>query len=154
MGHHISAIISKAPYNEEAAKEYDLPVFVEKGFAIDGLDASHSDYWTEKLNLEYLEERIIVLDSVTTHHFSQALFENQVYAIINTDYLGGKGDQAASVYQEGQIIYSSERERLGPINHALKLIGVKKPLLGDRFTSIGLAKYRWFDDHFEKYEDL
>jgi hypothetical protein len=34
----------------------------------------------------------------------------------------------------------------GPIDRALKLIGVKRGLLGDRFSALGLGKFRSNDD--------
>jgi hypothetical protein len=37
----------------------------------------------------------------------------------------------------------------GPIDRALRLIGVKRPLLGDRFQTLGLEAYRSNDDLIE-----
>ena len=34
VGHNISALVAKAPIDVDAAKRFDLPVFVQNGFAI------------------------------------------------------------------------------------------------------------------------
>jgi hypothetical protein len=38
MGHNITAIITKAGIDEKKAMEFDLPVFIENGYAIIALD--------------------------------------------------------------------------------------------------------------------
>lgn len=149
MGHNISAIIAKAGIDEKKAKEFDLPVFMENGYAIIALDEGHSDFWTERLGLTDTDENQIILDCKVTHLFAREIGIKR-YAIINTDYFGGVGEQYAAVYEDGKVIMKTEE---GRINKALKLLGVKCTPGYDEFDSIGLGKYRSFDDLFEKYWD-
>jgi len=149
MAHHISAIIGKAPIDKEKAAIYDLPVFEENGYVIVGLDNYHSDYWDKELGFHDNKCNEIILDSKCTHFFANEIGLIK-YAIIETYYFGGIGEQKAVVYNNAEMIYPTT---LGGINHALKMLGVRKKLFRDRFDSINLGKYRDLDDYFEKYHD-
>lgn len=153
MGHHISAIVSKLPYDEAAAERYGLPVFAERGFAIVGLDPSHSDHWAEELGLGYGGGGLIILDNTVTHFFAEKLFGDRPYAVIETEYHGGQGVQAAAVFQRGQVLMPAEQSEGGVINKALATIGVEASFLNgcDAFDYLRLGNYRHFDDAFEKY---
>ncbi len=67
-------------------------------------------------------------------------------AYVETDYFGGVGGQGAAVYSDRQVIMEPEWGESGSINRALKMIGVKRNLLGDRFSALGLGAYRSNDD--------
>jgi hypothetical protein len=150
MGHQITAIVTGLPIDEHKAQEFDLPVFIENGYRIIGLDVAHTDYWTERLNFQYIDDDVeIPLDCETTHYFAEELGISK-YAIIHTDYLGGIGDQFAAVYEHGCVAMAAEADG---INRALRLIGVKCLPGLDEFDSINLSRYRHFDRHFEKYWD-
>jgi hypothetical protein len=150
MGHQITAIVTGLPIDEQKAQEFDLPVFIENGYRIIGLDVAHTDYWTERLNFQYIDDDVeIPLDCETTHYFAEELGISK-YAIIHTDYLGGVGDQFAAVYEHGCVVMAAEADG---INRALRLIGVKCLPGLDEFDSINLSRYRHFDRHFEKYWD-
>lgn len=150
MGHNISALIAKSPVDYDVAKKYDLPVFEENGFVIVALDVRHSDFWTEKLGLEFGYKSDVMMDCHATHYFARELGFNK-FAIIFTDYHGGNGSQSAVAYENGvQILPATE----GGINKALRLIGVKrKYFVIDQFDVIKLGQYRSWDDYFQKYED-
>ncbi len=150
MGHQITAIVTAQSIDEDRAREFDLPVFVEHGYTIVGLDVAHTDYWTDRLNLPYTDDNsAIILDCQTTHYFARQL-DIKRYAIIHTDYLGGIGDQFAVVYEADRVVMTTTA---GGINQALRTIGVKCSPGLDEFDSINLAKYRHFDQYFEKYWD-
>ena len=150
MGHHISAIIGKAPINKEKADEYDLPYFVENSFVIVALEASHIDFWDKKLGYGYEKMSKLFMDSKCTHFFAQEIGLSN-FAIIFTDYFGGSGSQSATVYNSGkQILPPTENG----VNKALRKIGVERSLFKDEFDTIGLGKYRHWEGLFEKYEDL
>ena len=148
MGHQITAIVTALPIDERKAQEFDLPVLIENGYAIVGLDVAHTDYWTDRLNFpDDDDDRQIILDCLITHYFARALGITR-YAIIHTDYLGGVGEQFAVVYEDDRAIMATAA---GAINLALRLIGVKCLPGLDEFDSLNLAKYRHFDRYFEKY---
>ena len=153
MGHSISAIIGKAPISKTIAKSFDLPTIERDQFIIIPLNACHSDFWTDKLDLNEFEDRDIILDCVSTHYFAKKLFKNKPYAIIETDYFGGTGDQAALLYQDGKLIKDEGRQSIGPINRILKELGVNKGVFKDEFDRMGLGNYRYFENYFSKYDD-
>lgn len=145
MGHHISAIITKGQVDRSITDKYDLPVFEENGFSIIALDAGHSDYWAEQLNIEFKCNRKIIPDNEVTHFFCRELGLS-LYAIIVTEYFGGRGSQSAAVYKSGELILEGVK-----INKALRKIGVVRGILRDEFTKINLGEYRSFEDYFDKY---
>ncbi len=67
-------------------------------------------------------------------------------AYIETDYFGSNGSQGAVVYSGREVVMKPEWSHSGPVDRALKLIGVKRGLVGDRFSAFGLGKYRSNDD--------
>ena len=72
----------------------------------------------------------------------------EMVAHIETDYFGGSGYQAATLFINGKEVYSKSSEhefRVSPINDVLKLMGVNKTSL-DEFDTIGLGNYRSNDD--------
>ena len=148
MGHNISALIAKAPIDMDAARQFDLPVFVQGGYAIVALHYEHCDHWTEKLGIEPCAGAwSIVLDLPVTHEFARRLGLG-IYALIETNYFGGLGDQCAAVYHGDRVEMEPTK---GGINAALRMLGVERQPDLDEFDTIGLGRHRSFDDHFEKY---
>ena len=145
--HIIEAIIAKAPVKNEIAKDYDLTYFLHAGFAIIALNADHSAFWAEKLELENETTAKNGLDSPITHFFAKKLGLNK-YAIVLTAYVGGIGTQYAAVYENGKPMMP---ETEGGINAALRLIGVNATGDDDEFDTISLGRYRSFDAYYEKY---
>jgi len=74
--------------------------------------------------------------------FARRLSSTGPVAYIETDYFGGRGDQAATVFLRGQRVLRRPRATLGPINDALALLGVTTSTLGDGFDTVGLGRYR------------
>ena len=72
-------------------------------------------------------------------------------AYIETEYFGGVGTQAAAAYANGEPAYiQGELEigplEVGPINEALKILGVLRGHSIDEFEAVGLGRYRSMDD--------
>lgn len=150
MGHHITALVTAGPVDQEQAARYELPCFRENDFTIVGLHPYHSDYWAEQLGIPYRNHSDLILDNDVTRFFAQALGLGR-YALISTDYFGGTGTQQAAVYEAGQTLMPATP---GGINAALRLLGVRRGLLTDEFDTIGLGRHRSFDDYFERYYDF
>ena len=149
MGHQITALVAPAPVDSAAAREFDLAVFEYAGFAVVGLDAAHCDYWTGELGLkdgEYVGD-LIVLNCSVTHFFASHLGMSR-YALINTNYFGGVGNQFAGTFERGKEVLPIVE---GGINQALRNIGVRARSGMDEFDTIGLGRYRSFEQLFEKY---
>lgn len=62
-------------------------------------------------------------------------------AYIETEYFGGHGEQTAVFWVGGKIQYFGQNS-YGPINHALRTLGVKATADLDEFDTVGLARYR------------
>lgn len=155
MGHHISAIICKPSSAIERAAEFDLPVIRSGDFVIIPMDANHSDAWTERLGLGFGDsDSDLILDGRFAHHVAAIVSEGD-YALIETGYFGGLGDQAAAAYKPGEIppLLFSERTQGGAINKALRAIGVHARPGVDEFITLGLEAYRHFNDYFQRYYD-
>ena len=65
-------------------------------------------------------------------------------AFVETDYVDGRGAQAATACVDGQAVTSEEGDGR-PINHALRAIGVVRPSDEDEFDTVCLGKYRSMD---------
>jgi hypothetical protein len=52
MGHHISAVLFKGPFNDRVAKSFDLKVIrLTPQITLFPLDAAYCGYWSEKLEV-------------------------------------------------------------------------------------------------------
>jgi hypothetical protein len=65
-------------------------------------------------------------------------------AFVETDYVDGRGAQAATACVNGEVVTSQEGDGR-PINHALRAIGVVRPSDEDEFDTVCLGKYRSMD---------
>ena len=70
-------------------------------------------------------------------------------AYVETDYFGGAGAQSAEAYVDGEEAVEARRSRGagGPINSALRAIGVIKAESMDEFDTIGLSERRSMSDY-------
>ncbi|GGN43002.1 hypothetical protein GCM10010842_29970 [Deinococcus daejeonensis] len=75
-------------------------------------------------------------------HLSQA----ERVAYVEADYFGGTGTQVAAVWDGGRLIWGPEQGKIGPINHALRLLGVRRVPGQDEFEAAGLNRHRHLDD--------
>lgn len=72
-----------------------------------------------------------------------------------SNYVGGVGEQLAVVWKDGEVIYKEQKPVLpnpgsfGPINGALKLLGVVAEEGKDEFRASGLLSHRNMEDWFE-----
>ncbi|MBL7950957.1 MAG: hypothetical protein JNM62_04500 [Flavobacteriales bacterium] len=175
MGHHISAIVGKAPINEAKAIERGLPVIFEDAFVIVPVP------WELIVKLARDDEPAgdAATDIFNTHvpHLLAREMGLTSYALIATDYFGGVGEQNA-----WYCAADGKELRDVSINEALRALGVPRTprfmepterepgLLGklrswwegrpymsphersnryptkDEFDTINLGRYRHMDD--------
>ena len=153
MGHHISAIICKPSTDIERLSEFEMATIPVGDFVIIPMDAYHSDDWSERLGLGFGDGRSkVILDGPFAHYVASIAAEGD-YALIETDYFGGIGDQVAAVYRKGHDLplFASERVMQGAINYALRAIGVHARNGADEFDTLGLGRYRNFEERFARY---
>lgn len=145
MGHGISAIVAQRPITQDKAEYYSLPVFGVGDYVIVGLDDTHADHWALKTGIGFKLLSDMAHDTAITLHFAKELGLRE-FALIHTDYFGGSGSQWATVYRDEVRVLKVTEDG---INRALALIGVQGSQDLDEFETIGLHKYRQFDDYFE-----
>lgn len=136
MGHNICAIVGKCPIDEDKVKYYHLAVAYEENFAIVILEMDSIFYWSEKLNKSFESESENIDWACELVFFFANELGMETYAIIQTNYFAGIGDQYASLYKNGKPITSETS-----INDALQELGVVKGD-SDEFDTINLGKYR------------
>lgn len=80
---------------------------------------------------------------------ADATKEGGALAYVETDYWGGSGGQSAIAYVDGREAMAPQRSRGGggPINQALRILGVDKRGGADEFDTIGLGERRTMDDY-------
>ena len=146
MGHCIQAIIAApevADFLQSACPQ--LPrVVARQGFVILPIDADFIDSVTDARPSQSSESFMLLTDPF--QDFLRELSRYGRVAYIETEYFGGAGGQGAAVYSDRQVIMEPEWGESGPINRALEIMSVKRSLLGDRFTALGLDAYRSNDD--------
>ena len=157
MVHHITAIVTRTIPNAEKLAFFGLPlVELRDGFVLVPLNAGHADHWHERLQLppevDHTERRII-LDCNFTHHLATELIGNGRFALIETDYFGGSGEQSAVVYEGRECVMVTESGSIGPINRALRKLGAEGSFGRDEFETLGLHQFRKFDNVFSEFDD-
>jgi hypothetical protein len=147
MGHLITGIITRKSDAKSIAAKIPFKQFhnLNQNFVIfpltDDLIDMHipSPQRFKFKQFTYLSEELINI-------LSQAS-SGKLITYIETEYFGGEGVQAAIVFENGKIIFGPKQADIGPINNALKKMGVsKEPACRDEFESIGLASFRSCDE--------
>ncbi len=147
MGHQICALISKLPIDETKVRAYSLAVAFESEFAIVILDEDSIDYWEQELGLSSKSQSSkIEWACELVFHFAKEL-NMQQYALIQTDYFAGMGEQSASLYEDGKLILEHQT-----INAVLAKLGVERTLEKDEFDVLNLGEYHasenfYWDSH-------
>jgi len=143
MGHNICALISRKSIDEIGVKKFQLAVAFEDDFVIVILEMESIFYWSQKLDLS-IESRNekIDWDCELVHYFAKEL-KMEKYALIQTDYFAGIGEQSASLYENGNLIIENKS-----INDVLKRLGVNKGHFADEFDTLNLGEYRTTEHYY------
>jgi hypothetical protein len=67
-------------------------------------------------------------------------------AYLETEYFGGVGAQAAAVWERGKVILGPRQGDVGPINDALRMLGIIRTQTQDEFDVAGLGRHRQTED--------
>lgn len=73
-------------------------------------------------------------------------------AYVETDYFGGSGEQAAVLWENGEIVYEPYRGKLGPVNDVLRRLGAERGDGLDQFDAVGLGRHRSNDDWIRSHK--
>ncbi|WP_309720401.1 hypothetical protein [Armatimonas sp.] len=147
MGHNISGLLLKGPYEPLRATQLGMPsVTLPFDLTLFFCEWRLAEYWSLLLEIPgelpipdsvappYPRDRVLATLMQTITQQPEPRF-----AIIATDYFGGIGSQAAYVFQGEQRI-TPEGE--SSINAALARLGVVSKSRLDAFDTIGLDKIR------------
>lgn len=160
MGHHITALAIADSYDREVAAHYDLIERLSHGpLVLFPIDHYWSAYWQAKRgnidgalglppgmtsNLLPTEGVVRTIARELTRRVAPR------FAVIQSDYFGGPGEQWA-------VLFEGERSLLPPdasVNQALRELGVVRSAGNDEWDTIGLGDYRRNPDHLDKYVEL
>lgn len=144
MGHCIHAIVAPLATADTISDLWpELPrLDRDNGFALFPVDAELID---ARIAPDRTPTRTANEFEQLTNGFRtllQSLSRDGQLAYVETDYFGGIGGQGALVCRDGEEIMPPSWSGSGTINRALKLIGLKRGLLADRFTAAGFAQVR------------
>lgn len=137
MGNNISAIIGENNVNEEKIKELGLAAAFESNYVIIILDFDAMIELEETLNKSSDSKSINLSWDCELTKFIANEIGLEKFALIQTDYFGGIGEQYVSYFENERKILSE----VG-VNEALKSLGVKTKDNQDEFDALNLGEYR------------
>ena len=149
MGHNIAAIIAGADTATALAVAAGAPALTELpfGLGIVPLSDRQFDRITDLKPGPYVDG-FAYLSARLTGALAAASRKGPV-VYIETEYFGGTGSQAAAAFVDGELVLSghcavtSDPQRGdGPINRALRFLGVSGSGGRDAFDILGLGRFR------------
>jgi hypothetical protein len=147
MAHRISAVLLSGPFDDVAARSLGLkPIPLPQGITLFPLEAELCDAWSEQLGIHGFVSERPILNCQVVHHLMRKIAAEPIFAVIETEYFGGQGEQAAAVYRGGEVLMAPAVAETGPINVALRHLGVHAVQGKDEFDTVGLGSFRSFDD--------
>lgn len=151
MAHNISGIVIPGDVDSELAASFNAKlVSLQSGFTAIALRDDYIDLWADRLDMHDTEASMPLCDSRVVRHIASTLAGDRPFALIETDYFGGVGTQWAAAYRDNEELVPFAKADAGPINAALKAIGVRSGLLSDAFTIVGLQNHRNWDSLFDE----
>jgi hypothetical protein len=152
MSHSISAAIVRGETDGEVVRELDVKLVpFTPELKLVALEAGYCDHWAAKLDLPGLVAEEPLLNTRFVHYLLDKASPGSRFALIETEYCGGLGEQAAAVYEGGECLMAPERAEGGPINRALRLLGVQARPGRDEFDTVELVRFRSFGNLFRDY---
>jgi|HubBroStandDraft_5_1064220.scaffolds.fasta_scaffold66337_2 hypothetical protein len=149
MGHAINAIVFGTAVKDAILAEipHARVTSLSKGlFLVPNTDALFDALREQYPNVEDANREIFwKLSGLLALVLERASIHGPI-AYIETDYFGGAGTQAAAVWRDGRVLMSPAKARRGPINRALRHLGVRFTWPRDAFQAVGLHRYRTNDD--------
>ena len=157
MGHAICALVVPAPIDVDRAAALDLRVALDhSGLVVLPIDHYYSAYWAAVRGVPGVFDRppglpaIFPVDAVLADLVAEVTGRDDLrFAIVQTDYFGGAGNQWA-------VVLRGRTPETGcvSINAALAALGVRAEPPKDAFATIGLTGLRSNPEHLERYAEL
>ncbi|TXS04260.1 hypothetical protein EAO73_16500 [Streptomyces sp. col6] len=158
MSHEVCALVVVGPVDTQRALSVDLrAALVHDGISVFPINHNFSAYWAAKRGNRALLD---LPEDISLVFPTEAVLRDLVreitgtdrprFAIIETNYFGGIGDQWAAAF-DGE-------ERLAPddasINQALAALGVRSASDREEFEVIGLDRFRTNPEYLDTYVQL
>jgi hypothetical protein len=154
MAHYLTALIGSLPALDAfaSARKLHAPIALPQGLAILPLRDKHIDSFLSPpmtghpQGFNYLSEQL-------TLELQRASVGCAI-AYVETEYFGGVGSQGAALFSDGRTVFGPSAAEAGPINEALRLLGVKvAPPAYDEFEAVGLNRHRHAADWLGESDD-
>lgn len=147
MAHFISGIIAKEACADRIADEIPFKDYykLNQGYVVFPISEELSD---QKVDVpQTFDFKEFSYLSVEVAELLKKASILSPLAYVETEYFGSEGVQSAMVLVDGQTAYGPKQDEIGPINEALKVIGVKLVNgCSDEFEAIGFANVRCNED--------
>jgi len=148
----------KGRFDKEKAASFDLlPKDLGFNLTLFHIDHNFSGVWqyrlktTDHLEITNIDSVIFPTETAIAEILKQICENhNPEFAIIQTDYFGGVGNQYANVFTGT----TNTGRHISTINQALKHLGVSAKDGLDEFDTVGLGKIRSQPDYLDKYRNL
>ncbi|GIH99959.1 hypothetical protein [Planobispora takensis] len=159
MPHRICALVIAGEVDAERARAVGLhAVLLHEGIGVFPVDHYFSAYWAATRGNEAsldLPARcrtgVFPAEAVLYDLVREVTGTDEpLFAIIQTEYFGGVGDQWAAAFAGERRLTTDEAS----INEALAALGVRASGAADEFDVIGLGTFRSNPDHLDRYGDL
>lgn len=152
------ALVVADPVDGERAAAVDLrPRLVHGHVTVLPIDPCYSEYWAVRRDARAPLDLPADVPVIFPHEMVLADLVREVtglaeprWAIIQTEYFGGTGDQWAVVFHGA----TREPGDALSINAALAALGVRAVPPHDEFDTIGLGGYRHNPEYLDRYADL
>jgi hypothetical protein len=142
MGHFVTGLIAEHSTLDTFAKEHfsHAPIALEQGLAI--LPLREQDIIALAPDATEVPKGFTYLSEQLSSTLAKAA-ESTTIVYFETEYFGDLGGQGAAAYINGALAFGPKADRIGPINEALRLLGVTvKAGCRDEFETIGLERHR------------
>ena len=158
MAHNITAIIIVDAFDPEVARNLDLvPVPLSPPLTLFHIDDYYTAYWQAvrgcigHLDVPSDFPSVFPREEIVAQLVAElTALKSARFALIQTEYFGGAGEQWACVFTGDQ----RDSRDGATINDALRMLGVVGQRSLDEFDFVGLGAHRSPPEYLERYVDL
>ena len=153
MGHAIQALLIRetAAYLVADALPHTRAISVGQGIRLVPITDATFDALRERLpDLQDPPETEFWKLSGPVSFVAQQLSHHGPVAYVETEYFGGTGEQAATVWDLGIVRMPPTKAESGPISSALRMMGVQAEPTRDEFDTADLGRNRSNEDWLER----
>jgi hypothetical protein len=149
MGHFVTGLIAKPNLLGSFARRHSLhdPVEIAQGLAFLPLRDQDIDSFLAPPHTGHAEGFTYLSEQLQAELAAASDDGDILY--FETEYFGGAGAQGAAVFSKGALFFGPRSAEQGPINEALRVLGVSAGSKRDEFEAVGLDRHRHTEDWLE-----